>query len=99
MGSVAPLGDETVVKITSKGQVFLSKAIREKVGLSPGGSVGVRANERGEVVLRAVAKPVETAEQRKARIWAALEAATGIIDLGGLTTDEYMKELRGDWEP
>lgn len=99
MGSVAPLGDETVVKITSKGQVFLSKAIREKVGLSPGGSVGVRANERGEVVLRAVTKPVETPDERSARIRAALESVQGCIDLGGLTTDEYMREIRGDWEP
>jgi antitoxin PrlF len=98
MGNVAALGDETVVKITSKGQVFLSKAIREKVGIAPGGSVGVRANDRGEVVLRSVSERGETPDERRARIRAALDAATGIIDIG-MSTDEFMKELRGDWEP
>lgn len=98
MGSVAALSDETVVKITSKGQVFLSKAIREKVGIAPGCSVAVRSNDQGEVVLRAVPERTETLEERRARIRTALDAATGIIDIG-MSTDEFMKELRGDWEP
>jgi antitoxin PrlF len=98
MGNVATLSDETVVKITSKGQVFLSKAIREKVGIAPGSSVGIRANDQGEVVLRAVPERTETPEERRARIRAALDVATGIIDIG-MSTDEYMRELRGDWEP
>jgi antitoxin PrlF len=99
MGKFEKLEGETVVKLTSKGQVFLSKAIRERVGLVPGGAVSIRANDQGEVVLRAVPARVETPIQRSARIRQALENATGIIDLGGLTTDEYMRELRGDFEP
>jgi hypothetical protein len=62
--------------------------------------VRVGLNDRGEtVVLPAQGQGVETKEQRRARIRAALEAAAGTIDLDGMTTDEYMRWLRGDWQP
>lgn len=91
---------ETTVNMTSKGQVLIPKALRELAGLVPNGSVRVGRNDRGEtVILPADVHAGESREQRIARIRAALEAAQGTIDLGGLTTDEYMRELRGDWEP
>jgi antitoxin PrlF len=91
---------ETLVNMTSKGQVLIPKALRDRNGLVPNGPVRVGLNDRGEtVVLPAQAGLAETKEQRKARIRAALESVRGSIDLGGLTTDEYMREIRGDWEP
>lgn len=91
---------ETLVNMTSKGQVLIPKALRDRNGLVPNGQVRVGLNDRGETVVLP-ANPVggETREQRKARIRAALEKATGIIDLDGMSTDEYMRDLRGDWEP
>lgn len=90
---------ETLVNMTSKGQVLIPKALRERNGLVPNGPVRVGVNDRGEtVVLPAHPASGETSEQRRLRIRAALEAMTGVIDLG-MSTDEYMREVRGDWEP
>ncbi len=100
MNAHTKIDHETLVNMTSKGQVLIPKALRERNGLVPNGPVRVGLNDRGEtVVLPANTKTNETPEQRRKRLMAALEAATGIIDLGGMTTDEYMRELRGDWEP
>lgn len=100
MNAISRIEHETLVNMTSKGQVLIPKALRDMNGLLPNGPVRVGLNDRGEtVILRATPEQNETPEQRKARIWDALEAAAGCIDLGGLTTDEYMRELRGDWEP
>lgn len=100
MVSMARMSDEAVVKVTSKGQVFLSKALREKAGITPGGSVAVRSNDQGEVVLRAVPGHVETPDERGARIKAALEALRGKYpNTDGRSTDEYMRWLRGDHQP
>lgn len=100
MNAHAKIEHETLVNMTSKGQVLIPKPLRERGGLVPNGPVRVGVNDRGEtVVLPAQVRSDETREQRIARIRAALESARGSIDLGGLTTDEYMRELRGDWEP
>lgn len=100
MNQFARIDHETIVNMTQKGQVLIPKALREASGLVPNGPVRVGLNDRGEtVVLPAAPEPAETAEQRKARILAALESVAGSIDLGGMTTDEYMRDLRGDWEP
>ena len=90
---------ETLVNMTSKGQVLIPKALRDRNGLKPNETVRVGLNDRGEtVVLPTTTVNVETPEQRRKRLTAALDAMTGIIDIG-MSTDEYMRELRGDWEP
>lgn len=100
MNAPSKIEYETLVNMTSKGQVLIPKAVRERNGLVPNGPVRVGVNDRGEtVVLPALPDAIETREQRIARIRAALESARGTIDLGGLTTDEFMREIRGDWEP
>jgi antitoxin PrlF len=99
MNAQTKIEHETLVNMTSKGQVLIPKALRDRNGLIPNGPVRVGLNDRGEtVILPSSPVNVETPEKRRARIRAALEAATGIIDIG-MSTDEYMKELRGDWEP
>ena len=100
MNASLTIEHETLVNMTSKGQVLIPKALRDRNGLVPNGKVRVGINDRGEtVVLPPRPAPDETSEQRRARIRAALESVRGSIDLGGLTTDEYMRDLRGDWEP
>ena len=100
MNAQTKIEHETLVNMTSKGQVLIPKALRERGGLVPNGPVRIGVNDRGEtVVLPAQARREETRDQRIARIRAALESARGSIDLGGMTTDEYMREVRGDWEP
>lgn len=100
MNAQTKIEHETLVNMTSKGQVLIPKALRDRNGLVPNGPVRVGLNDRGEtVVLPANDGPIETLEQKRARIRRAIEAAAGTIDLDGLTTDEYMREIRGDWEP
>jgi antitoxin PrlF len=100
MNAPRKIEHETTVNMTSKGQVLIPKALRDLSGLVPNGPVRVGLNDRGEtVVLPAESAPEETPEQRRARIKKALESLAGSIDLGGMTTDEYMRWLRGDWEP
>jgi antitoxin PrlF len=87
-------------KLTSKAQVTVPKDVRATLGVKPGDMVRFECDGEGRVTLTKGDQPqIETKEQRRARIWAALESAKGSIDLGGMTTDEYMKWLRGDWEP
>lgn len=93
MNAHSPITDETRLNMTSKGQVLMPKAIRDKVGLVPGRPVRVGINDRGEAVV--LPEDPESAEERKARYQAAIESVRGIIK-SDLTTDEMMKELRGD---
>lgn len=87
-------------KLTSKAQVTVPKDVRAALGVKPGDMVLFELDTKGKVtLLKGRCALEETLEQRRARIRAALESVQGSIDLGGLTTDEYMREIRGDWQP
>jgi AbrB family looped-hinge helix DNA binding protein len=101
MNAHSKIEQETLVNMTSKGQVLIPKALRDRAGLKAGEPVRVGTNDRGETVILPVegAAP-ETPEQRRARVLAAIDAIAGKYPTpNGMTTDEYMRELRGDWEP
>ncbi|PKP90869.1 MAG: AbrB family transcriptional regulator [Alphaproteobacteria bacterium HGW-Alphaproteobacteria-16] len=92
----APLDKRTRTNMTSKGQVLIPKGVRERIGLTPGGPVEVGINDRGEAVVvpvQAVSRD-ETAQQRSARIMAALATASA-RHRTGRNPDEMMAELRG----
>jgi antitoxin PrlF len=74
--------------ITVKGQVALPKRIREAVGLKPGDKVDVRATASGGVYIE---KP--GASQRYTERLYAIAKERPIRDM---TTDEFMKMIRGD---
>lgn len=100
MNAHSKIEHETLVNMTSKGQVLISKALREQSGPVPNGPVRVGINDRGEtVVLPAFPGQGGTPEERRTRFRLALENVRGTLDLDGMTTDEFMRELRGDWEP
>ena len=86
-------------KLTSKAQVTIPKDVREALGMKPGDLVRFDRDADGRVTISKGDPSGETREERKTRIRAALESAQGSISLGGMTTDEYMRWLRGDWEP
>ena len=72
-------------RMTAKGQVTIPKRLRDYLGLKPGSEVEFVVGGDGQVELR-------TKERRsKGRF----EALRGILDLG-MTTDEFMRFLRGD---
>jgi antitoxin PrlF len=72
-------------KLTSKGQVTLPKRMRDHLGLKPGSEIEFTINNRAEIVLKVKEKPPKSkfAELR------------GTLDLG-MTTDEFMRMIRGD---
>lgn len=87
-------------RLTSKAQVTIPKDVRAELGLKPGDLLRFDRAPDGRITITKGDEPTaETREQKMARIRAAIESAAGTIDLGGLTTDEYMREIRGDWEP
>ena len=99
MNAHTKIEHETIVNMTSKGQVLIPKELRDRHGMKPGEPVRVGENDRGETVILPATKGMnETLEQRRLRIRTALEALRGKYSVG-MTTDEYMRELRGDWEP
>ncbi|HEV8031769.1 MAG TPA: AbrB/MazE/SpoVT family DNA-binding domain-containing protein [Stellaceae bacterium] len=76
-------------RMTSKGQVTIPKRFRDYLGLKPGAEVGFTFGKEGEIVLTAERdQPKEPPESRFAAI-------RGTLDLG-MTTDEFMRFLRGD---
>ncbi|WP_421849543.1 AbrB/MazE/SpoVT family DNA-binding domain-containing protein [Novosphingobium sp.] len=101
MNAHSRIEQETLVNMTSKGQVLIPKALRDRAGLKAGQPVRVGTNDRGETVILPVegATP-ETPEQRQDRVLAAIDALAGKYpNPDGMTTDEYMREIRGDWQP
>ena len=71
--------------ITSKGQVTLPKAVRERLGVRPGEEVRFRLNDRGEVVIE---KGPGTVVARTSR-WRGFFGP-------GLSTDEILAMTRGE---
>jgi AbrB family looped-hinge helix DNA binding protein len=77
--------------VTVKGQVTIPKDVRDAAGLKPGDKVDVRATASGGVY---IAK-ANVNDDYKARLY-ALSKRRLIRD--HMTTDEFMKEMRGDPE-
>jgi antitoxin PrlF len=89
------IDEETVVNMTSKGQVLMPKAIRDRIGLVPGQPVRIGINDRGEAVVLPATLPVEeTPDERRARIKASIMSVAGTMNTGFATTDEYMDFIR-----
>jgi len=72
-------------KLTSKGQVTIPKRMRDHLGLKPGSEIEFTINNRGEIVLKSNGK----------RPKSQFEAVRGTLNLG-MTTDEFMRFVRGD---
>lgn len=81
------------MRLTSKGQVTIPRAIRELAGLRPGCEVEFEF-KNGQVVLEKV--ETDTAVQRQ-RVQAAIEAVAGSASVRPvLRTDEVLAMTRGE---
>ncbi|MBM3269796.1 MAG: AbrB/MazE/SpoVT family DNA-binding domain-containing protein [Candidatus Sericytochromatia bacterium] len=68
--------------VSSKGQVTIPGALRRRLGIDTGTILEFR-EEPGRLVVT----KVEAIDP--------IDALTGIIDLDGMTTDEFLDEIRG----
>jgi AbrB family looped-hinge helix DNA binding protein len=72
--------------MTSKGQITIPKEVRDDFGLKPGDELEVG---RADGVIT-VKKYFD-----EAKFNAAIEEYAGTVDLGGMTVDEYIDDIRG----
>ncbi|MER8471922.1 AbrB/MazE/SpoVT family DNA-binding domain-containing protein [Mesorhizobium sp. M1328] len=84
------------MRVTTKGQVTIPKQIRDHLGIGPGSEVEFVPTEDGA---RVIAVDENMSEEEAARRFSQmLGRMAGTLDLGGMTTDEYMEWLRGPRE-
>lgn len=79
------------MRVTEKGQVTIPKEIRDRLGIVPGSEVDFIASGGGAMLVK-IGEASDPAI-RDFDDW--LESVRGTIDLGGMTTDEFMEFLRG----
>lgn len=79
-------------RMTRKGQVTIPKRMREQFDLKPGSEIEFAINREGDLIVKST-KPRGKRDDKASR-FAALR---GTLDLG-MTTDEFMRFLRGDPE-
>ena len=77
------------MRVTTKGQVTIPKDIRDRLGIVPGSHVEFLPTEDG--VRLVPMNQNESQEEASRRFDAALDRLAGTLDLGGMTTDEYME--------
>jgi AbrB family looped-hinge helix DNA binding protein len=79
------------MKITSKGQVTIPLAVREKAGLHPHGEVEFEVRDNGDVVIR----PLPPASSGIRAAFAQVRGSANAAQFKGMSTDEFMLSLRG----
>jgi AbrB family looped-hinge helix DNA binding protein len=84
------------MRVTIKGQVTIPKHIRERLGIRPGSQVEFVPAEDG-VRLVAVNENLSREEESR-RFREMLGRMAGTLELGGMTTDEYIEWSRGPRE-
>jgi AbrB family looped-hinge helix DNA binding protein len=84
------------MRVTIKGQVTIPKEIRDHLGIGPGSEVEFVPTDDG---VRVVAVNENISEEEASRKFSQLlDHMAGTLDLGGMTTDEYVEWLRGPRE-
>ena len=79
------------MRLTSKGQVTIPQAVRERAGLHPHSDVTFDVLANGDVVIRAVAQPAASVRSAFERVRGSANASR----FKGMGTDEFMAFLRG----
>ena len=86
--------------MTSKGQVLIPKAMRDAAGLVPGRPYKVAISDAGKIEIAPLGFGPEDADERVRRMRKGILAIAGRYpNPDGMSTDEYMREIRGNYEP
>jgi AbrB family looped-hinge helix DNA binding protein len=78
------------MRVTEKGQVTIPKEIRDRLGIGPGSEIDFVEDGNSVKIVAANTGRFDQEAFRR-----TLESLAGTVDLGGMTTDEYMLWLRG----
>ncbi len=78
------------MRVTEKGQVTIPKEIRDRLGIGPGSEVDFVVADDGIRLVKSVAGDRDFSSFED---WAS--SVEGILDTGGMSTDEYIGWLRG----
>lgn len=81
------------MRVTEKGQVTIPKPVRRSLGIEPGSEVEFVLRD-GEALLRRVEREADEKEKEVAAFMNHMRSFIGVMDLGGLSTDEFMALLR-----
>lgn len=82
------------MRVTEKGQVTIPKEIRDRLKIVPGSDVDFIATDEGALLVK-LGEP-DDQKIRNYEEWAA--SVQGLLDLQGMTTEEYMEWIRGPRE-
>ncbi len=82
------------MRVTEKGQVTIPKEIRDRLNIVPGSDVDFISTDEGALLVK-LGEP-DDRNVRNFEEWAA--SVQGLLDLQGMSTDEYMEWIRGPRE-
>jgi len=82
------------MRVTSKGQVTIPKAIRDHLGIGAGSEVEFVRDADGEARLRP-ARDGSAAAKREEAIRQWVGKVRGTLDTGGRTPEAYFERVRG----
>lgn len=82
------------MRVTEKGQVTIPKEIRDRLNIVPGSDVDFISTDEGALLVK-LGEP-DDRKIRNFEEWAA--SVQGLLDLEGMTTEDYMEWIRGPRE-
>ena len=84
------------MRLTSKGQVTIPQAIRDKSGLQPHSEVEFEVRANGDVLIRrANPASVSPTSSPLRRSFESVRGSANAAQFKGMGTDEFMKFIRG----
>ncbi len=82
------------MRLTSKGQVTIPQAIRDKSGLQPHSEVEFEVRANGDVLMRRASPALPSASPLR-RAFEQVRGSANAAQFKGMGTDEFMKFIRG----
>lgn len=83
------------MRLTSKGQVTIAQAVRDKAGLQPHSEVEFEVCANGDVLMRRVAASSSPSSSPLRRAFEQVRGSANAAQFKDMGTDEFMKFIRG----
>ena len=84
-----------IMRLTSKGQVTIPQAVRDKAGLQPHSEVEFEVRENGDVLIRRATASASPNQSTLRRAFEQVRGSANAAQFKGMGTDEFMKLIRG----